>query len=43
MLRFCFKLNFKLNVGAGNGVTKCSVSEGCMVQFCISAKRKVEG
>ena len=43
MLRFCFKLNFNLNAGAGNGVTKCSLSEGCVFQFCISAQRKVEG
>ena len=43
MLRFYFKLNFNLNAGAGNGVTKCSLSEGCILQFCISAKGKVEG
>jgi hypothetical protein len=38
MLRFYFKLNFNLNAGAGNGVTKCSLSEGCILQLCISAK-----
>jgi len=42
MLRFCFKLDFNLNAGAGNGVTKCSLSEGCIFRFCTSAKRKVE-
>jgi len=42
MLRFCFKLNFNLNAGAGNRVTKCSLSEGSIFQFYVSAKRKVE-
>ena len=43
MLGFYFKLNFNLNAGAGNWVTKCSLSEGCIFQFCISVKREGGG
>jgi hypothetical protein len=39
MLRFCFELNFNLNVGRGNIATKCSLSGEYIFQFCIGVYR----